>query len=266
MVRVDRTRFRIYGVPTESGKHVKRAYGVSFLHGNFRLCIWERTTRKDTDDRYATAGQIARELEYEIAEHPSIWYPVSFKFAPTASFLPVYDLGDWNCVTKGCQLPYCYDDGVVVDQCWRMGDMVGMLLDEIHLSGDVLQFKKQLQMSTNRFPKCLPLVVSPTKWSEDIDPDEFSWCFTGNRPQAYRWSGTQQYNNPPPLACADTLQRVRSYLKFARTSGRRGTGQGRNSSRYEVGEYGQELTPGSATWVFRGGQEAPYGEEETEWA
>ncbi|KAI6044308.1 hypothetical protein EDC04DRAFT_3087609 [Pisolithus marmoratus] len=39
--------------------------------------------------------------------------------------------------------------------------------------------QKKLQMSTNQVPE----FVSPAEWSEDGNPDEFSRCFTGNRPE-----------------------------------------------------------------------------------
>ncbi|KAI5989182.1 hypothetical protein EDC04DRAFT_2614403 [Pisolithus marmoratus] len=127
----------------------------------------------------------------------------------------MYDLGDWNCVTK---LLYCYDDGVSGNtECWRMGDKVDIFSMKYIYRAACCNSKrnyKRAQISLSYGTQ----VVSPTEWSDDVDPDGFSWCFTGNRPQAYRWSGTQQYNNPPPLACADTLERARSYSKFARTT------------------------------------------------
>ncbi|KAI6021180.1 hypothetical protein EDC04DRAFT_2607247 [Pisolithus marmoratus] len=292
--------FRSFGwghITTESRKHVKKAYGKSFLHDLGEDKEEGHDQRARIRDCRAPVQMVSRVLQVRtngtggIMTH-SLITPFSYEIlsgVPVDEWLAsMYDLGDWNCVTKvryvGSDGKYHSQGGLILAlECWRMGDKVGMLLDEIHLSGDVLQFKKQLQMSTNRFPKCLPLDKPVERNTKDIDPDEFSWCFTGNRPQPgvqntsclsdgvvrrrrsdrqpsgrgiYRWSGAQQYNNPAPLACADTLERVRSYLKFARTSGRRGTSQGRNStSRYEVGEYGQERKLGSATWVFGGGQE-----------
>ncbi|KAG8218335.1 hypothetical protein J3R82DRAFT_3950 [Butyriboletus roseoflavus] len=89
---------------------------------------------------------------------------------------------------------------------WRMDDKIGMPLDEIHMSGNVPQFKEKLEMSMERFFRRMPLdkpvirnnyfiqVVKPSETVEsarerpgemisDVDSEELGWSRSTNGPE-----------------------------------------------------------------------------------
>jgi len=106
---------------------------------------------------------------------------------------------------EGTDGKYYFQAGLIcVPGFWRMRDKIGMPLDEIHLSGEVPQFKEKLQLSMNRFFQRLPLDkpvirnnysihIVPPRVPEaglgtevtlsDIDPEELSWSETVNGPE-----------------------------------------------------------------------------------
>ncbi|KAG6333198.1 hypothetical protein ID866_5889 [Astraeus odoratus] len=120
---------------------------------------------------------------------------------------------DFTIMIEGSDGKYYFQAGLVcVPGFWRMRDKIGMSLDEIHLSGDVPQFKEKLQLSMNRFFKRLPLdkpvvsykysiqAVKPPKpgaeptteattcfpdseETEVIDPNELGWALSHNGPE-----------------------------------------------------------------------------------
>ncbi|KAF8555940.1 hypothetical protein OG21DRAFT_1476316 [Imleria badia] len=106
---------------------------------------------------------------------------------------------------EGTDGKYYFQAGLIcMPGFWRMRDKIGMPLDEMHLSGEVPQFKEKLQLSMNRFFQRLPLdkpvirnnysiQIIPPKVIEaglgteetlsDIDPEELSWSESLNGPE-----------------------------------------------------------------------------------
>ncbi|KZT74535.1 hypothetical protein DAEQUDRAFT_734812 [Daedalea quercina L-15889] len=104
---------------------------------------------------------------------------------------------DWAIMMEGTDGQYWLKAGAVCKPgFWRLQDKLGMPLDEIHLSGNVPQFKSKLQLSMSRFFRRMPVdkpvtrnnyffqvVKQPELQSQDdpavhVDPTELSWSRT----------------------------------------------------------------------------------------
>ncbi|KAH7916724.1 hypothetical protein BJ138DRAFT_995089 [Hygrophoropsis aurantiaca] len=108
---------------------------------------------------------------------------------------------------EGSDGKYYFQAGAIcIPGFWRMRDKIGMPLDEIHVSGNVPQFKEKLQTSMERFFKRMPVdkpvirnnyffqVVKPPKSPEteevrldveeetasEVDPEELGWSESTN--------------------------------------------------------------------------------------
>ncbi|KAH9843744.1 uncharacterized protein C8Q71DRAFT_719459 [Rhodofomes roseus] len=104
---------------------------------------------------------------------------------------------DWAIMMEGTDGQYWLQAGAVCKPgFWRLQDKLGMPLDEIHLSGNVPQFKSKLQLSMSRFFRRMPVgkpvtrnnyffqvVKQPELQPQDdpavhVDPTELSWART----------------------------------------------------------------------------------------
>jgi hypothetical protein len=116
---------------------------------------------------------------------------------------------DMAIMIEGSDGKYYFQAGLIcIPGFWRMSDKIGMPLDEIHVSGNVPQYKEKLQMSMERFFRRMPLdkpvirnnyfmqVVKPAKAGQpgdneprldveeetvsDVDPEELGWSESTN--------------------------------------------------------------------------------------
>ncbi|KAF9229842.1 hypothetical protein BS17DRAFT_772007 [Gyrodon lividus] len=169
---------------------------------------------------------------------------------------------------EGSDGKYYFQAGLIcVPGFWRMRDKIGMPLDEIHISGEVPQFKEKLQLSMNRFFKRLPLdkpvirnnysiqVVKPLKVPEagdksrldvgeetlsDIDPEELSWSESLNGPEDDFARGRGHGTKDAPHLSPSTL-RLRSERQTLRRLPRTGAIIfGIRTYQFRVGELTQE--------------------------
>ncbi|KAF8845616.1 hypothetical protein BDN67DRAFT_1006897 [Paxillus ammoniavirescens] len=129
---------------------------------------------------------------------------------------------------------------------WRMSDKIGMPLDEIHLSGNVPQFKEKLEMSMERFFKRMPLdkpvirnnyfmqVIKPTQPDNgearlnaeeatisEVDPEELGWSESTNGREEDFLHGHGHSAKPASYLAASTL-RLRSERQTLRRLPRTG--------------------------------------------
>ncbi|EJF63074.1 hypothetical protein DICSQDRAFT_56371, partial [Dichomitus squalens LYAD-421 SS1] len=109
---------------------------------------------------------------------------------------------DFTIMVEGSDGRYYLQAGaVVIAGSWRLSDKIGMPLEDIHISGNVPQYKSKLQMSMDRFFRRMPLdrpvvrnnysfqlVAEPSMRRPppapgsllDVDPDELAWAVTMN--------------------------------------------------------------------------------------
>ncbi|KIK99705.1 hypothetical protein PAXRUDRAFT_8719 [Paxillus rubicundulus Ve08.2h10] len=129
---------------------------------------------------------------------------------------------------------------------WRMSDKIGMPLNEIHVSGNVPQFKEKLEMSMERFFRRMPLdklvirnnyfiqVIKPTKADNkdarldaeeatisEVDPEELGWSETTNGREDEFVHGHGHSAKTAPYVAASTL-RLRSERQTLRRLPRTG--------------------------------------------
>ncbi|EPQ59518.1 hypothetical protein GLOTRDRAFT_136372 [Gloeophyllum trabeum ATCC 11539] len=170
----------------------------------------------------------AKELVHELAEYLSRRYPTTYKVERgskkdegfgwyglpqirTITIVPVgatYDLDsedpmkvsglliqdDLALMVEGSDGRYYFQAGaIMLPGFWRMQDKIGMPLEEIHLSGNVPQYKEKLHTSMARFFKRMPVdkpvirnnyflqVAKPPEDGEEvIDPQELAWSNSTN--------------------------------------------------------------------------------------
>ncbi|KIJ70420.1 hypothetical protein HYDPIDRAFT_105135 [Hydnomerulius pinastri MD-312] len=156
---------------------------------------------------------------------------------------------DMAVMIEGSDGKYYFQAGsICIPGFWRMSDKIGMPLDEIHVSGNVPQFKEKLQMSMERFFRRMPLdkpvirnnyfmqVVKPPKATEpgdeprldveeetasDIDPEELGWSESTNGPEDAFSHGHGHSAKPASYLAPSTL-RLRSERQTLRRLPRTG--------------------------------------------
>ncbi|KAF8631213.1 hypothetical protein AX15_002544 [Amanita polypyramis BW_CC] len=144
--------------------------------------------------------------------------------AMTISALLVQD--DLAIMIEGKDGKYYFQAGAIcIPGSWRMEDKLGKPLDEIHISGNVPQYKEKLQTSLERFFRRLPvdkpvvrnnylvqLVRSAgevTETADDkIDPEELAWSKSTLGPED-EYYGRQQSFLGPPDGPVPTPERLR---------------------------------------------------------
>ncbi|KAH7888069.1 hypothetical protein F5I97DRAFT_1865375 [Phlebopus sp. FC_14] len=149
---------------------------------------------------------------------------------------------------EGSDGKYYFQAGsICIPGFWRMRDKIGMPLDEIHVSGNVPQFKEKLQTSMERFFKRMPLdkpvirnnyfmqVVKPTtakpledeprldveETASEVDPEELGWSTSTNGPEDEFAHGHGHSAKPPSYLAPATL-RLRSERQTLRRLARTG--------------------------------------------
>ncbi|KAI6004171.1 hypothetical protein EDD15DRAFT_2222996 [Pisolithus albus] len=213
----------------------------------------------------------AKELLYEVAEYVVRRYPRSFqvtRLQPSAPHIPsiggiplswddrmpiqaitalatgvTYDfskLETLHCVDMGEQAMRIVtglvqeDMAIMIEGFWRMKDKIGKPLDEIHLSGNVPQFKEKLKMSMERFFGRMAVdkpvirnnyfiqVVKPSKdkraaddgrsfeieeeTTSDVDPEELGWSESTNGPEDSLEQGHGHSADPAAYLRPSTLR------------------------------------------------------------
>ncbi|KAJ8589892.1 hypothetical protein M405DRAFT_191594 [Rhizopogon salebrosus TDB-379] len=150
---------------------------------------------------------------------------------------------------EGTDGKYYFQAGAIcIPGFWRMRDKIGLPLDEIHVSGNVPQFKEKLHTSMERFFKRMPLdkpvirnnyfmqTCKPAKVSHDedeprldveeetasdIDPEELGWSESTNGSEDAFLHGHGHAAQPAPYLAPSTL-RLRSERQTLRRLPRTG--------------------------------------------
>ncbi|KAF9224330.1 hypothetical protein BS17DRAFT_779645 [Gyrodon lividus] len=157
---------------------------------------------------------------------------------------------DMAVMIEGSDGKYYFQAGSIsIPGFWRMSDKIGMPLDEIHVSGNVPQFKEKLQMSMERFFKRMPVdkpvirsnyfmqVIKPPKGAQaidkeprldveeetasDVDPEELSWSESTNGREDEFLHGHGHSAKPASYLAPSTL-RLRSERQTLRRLPRTG--------------------------------------------
>ncbi|SJL01473.1 uncharacterized protein ARMOST_04795 [Armillaria ostoyae] len=131
---------------------------------------------------------------------------------------------DLALMVEGSDGRYYFQAGAIcVPGFWRMRDKIGLPLDEIHLSGNVPQYREKLHTSFERFFRRLPVdkpvirnnyfvqVVRPQgqdRGIEDdlVDPEELAWSTTTNGPEGEFAHGHPAHPPERPLVSPETLR------------------------------------------------------------
>ncbi|KAG6332262.1 hypothetical protein ID866_6826 [Astraeus odoratus] len=241
-----------------------------------------RVLPRRADDAATVPGgaDAAKELVYELAEYLSRRYPSSFRVTRLPqSMLPVPSIGGvplgWDGqmpirtieavetgityhlseleslegTDMGSDGKYYFQAGsICVAGFWRMKDKIGKTLDEIHLSGNVPQFKEKLQVSMERFFRRMAVdkpvirnnyfiqVVKPSKEgraeeegrsnnmeevASDVDPEELGWSESTNGPEDSLQHGHGHSASPASYLAPGTI-RLRSERQTLRRLPRTG--------------------------------------------
>lgn len=157
---------------------------------------------------------------------------------------------DMAIMIEGTDGKYYFQAGsICVPGFWRMRDKIGKPLDEIHLSGNVPQFKEKLKTSMERFFRRMAVdkpvirnnyfiqVVKPSKdtraagdgrsydiegeTASDVDPEELGWSESTNGPEDSLKHGHGHSADPAVYLCPATL-RLRSERQTLRRLPRTG--------------------------------------------
>lgn len=156
---------------------------------------------------------------------------------------------DMAIMIEGTDGKYYFQAGAIcIPGFWRMRDKIGMHLDDIHLSGNVPQFKEKLQTSMERFFKRMPVdkpvirnnyfmqTCKPSQvphadgeprldveeeCASDIDPEELGWSESTNGPEDTFLHGHGHAAQPAPYLAPSTL-RLRSERQTLRRLPRTG--------------------------------------------
>ncbi|KAL4075696.1 hypothetical protein J3A83DRAFT_4222322 [Scleroderma citrinum] len=142
---------------------------------------------------------------------------------------------DMAIMIEGTDGKYYFQAGsICVAGFWRMRDKIGKPLDEIHLSGNVPQFKEKLQTSMERYFKRMAVdkpvirnnyfiqVVKPRKderagghgrsdvmeeeMASDVDPEELAWSESTNGPEDDLQHGHGHSADPAAYLAPGTLR------------------------------------------------------------
>ncbi|KAK0231279.1 hypothetical protein IW262DRAFT_1526371 [Armillaria fumosa] len=135
---------------------------------------------------------------------------------------------DLALMVEGSDGRYYFQAGAIcVPGFWRMRDKIGLPLDEIHLSGNVPQYREKLHTSFERFFRRLPVdkpvirnnyfvqVIRPQGPGQDrgvdseddlVDPEELAWSTTTNGPEGEFAHGHPAHPPERPLVSPETLR------------------------------------------------------------
>ncbi|KAK0498300.1 hypothetical protein EDD18DRAFT_1071356, partial [Armillaria luteobubalina] len=137
---------------------------------------------------------------------------------------------DMALMVEGSDGRYYFQAGAIcVPGFWRMRDKIGLPLDEIHLSGNVPQYREKLHTSFERFFRRLPVdkpvirnnyfvqVVRPQGQGQSqdggvdleadlVDPEELAWSTTTNGPEGDFAHGHPAHPPERPLVSPETLR------------------------------------------------------------
>ncbi|KAG2148063.1 hypothetical protein DEU56DRAFT_783971 [Suillus clintonianus] len=150
---------------------------------------------------------------------------------------------------EGTDGKYYFQAGAIcIPGFWRMRDKIGMTLDDIHISGNVPQFKEKLQTSMERFFKRMPVdkpvirnnyFIQTCKPSHvahadsearldveeecvfEVDPEELGWSESTNGPEDSFLHGHGHAAKPASYLAPSTL-RLRSERQTLRRLPRTG--------------------------------------------
>ncbi|KAK0490530.1 hypothetical protein IW261DRAFT_1432530 [Armillaria novae-zelandiae] len=127
---------------------------------------------------------------------------------------------DLALMVEGSDGRYYFQAGAIcVPGFWRMRDKIGLPLDEIHLSGNVPQYREKLHTSFERFFRRLPVdkpvirnnyfvqVVRPQgEGGDGVDPEELAWSTTTNGPEGEFAHGHPAHPPARPVVSPATLR------------------------------------------------------------
>ncbi|KAG1756092.1 hypothetical protein EDB19DRAFT_1843830 [Suillus lakei] len=149
---------------------------------------------------------------------------------------------------EGTDGKYYFQAGAIcIPGFWRMRDKIGMTLDDIHISGNVPQFKEKLQTSMDRFFKRMPVdkpVIRNNYFIQtckphvahadseprlnveeecafEVDPEELGWSESTNGPEDTFLHGHGHAAQPAAYLAPSTL-RLRSERQTLRRLPRTG--------------------------------------------
>ncbi|KAJ7089763.1 hypothetical protein B0H15DRAFT_839160 [Mycena belliarum] len=168
------------------------------------------------------AGEEKRNLEQEGAD------------AMRIAALLIQD--DLALMVEGSNGGYYFQAGAIcVPGFWRMEDKLGMRLDEIHLSGNVPQYKEKLHTSLERFFRRISVskpvvrnnyfvqISPPPSATPSVDPDELAWGETTlGSEDHYGGSKGSSYGRPPDLVVSPQTLRLRTERQTLRRLPRTG--------------------------------------------
>ncbi|KAJ6561159.1 hypothetical protein DFH09DRAFT_504156 [Mycena vulgaris] len=137
---------------------------------------------------------------------------------------------------EGSNGGYYFQAGAIcVPGFWRMEDKLGMRLDEIHLTGNVPQYKEKLHTSFERFFRRLAVdkpvvrnnyfvqVSPPPSATPSLDPDELAWGENVLGPEdTYGGTKGSSYGSPPVLVVSPETLRLRTERQTLRRLPRSG--------------------------------------------
>ncbi|KAJ7460678.1 hypothetical protein FB451DRAFT_1045134 [Mycena latifolia] len=143
---------------------------------------------------------------------------------------------DLALMVEGSNGGYYFQAGAIcVPGFWRMEDKLGMRLDEIHLSGDVPQYKEKLHTSLERFFRRIAVdkpvarnnyfvqISPPASATPSLDPDELAWGenVLGSEDD-YGGTKGSSYGSPPVLVVSPQTLRLRTERQTLRRLPRSG--------------------------------------------
>ncbi|KAG6865724.1 hypothetical protein C0991_012370 [Blastosporella zonata] len=135
------------------------------------------------------------EVSYTLPLHVNDGENAAVRALEIASLLVQEDLA---LMIEGSDGKYYFQSGAItVAGFWRIGDKIGLPLDEIHTTGSVPRYKEKLQTSMERFFRRLAVdkpvarnnyffqVVKPPapEGVEDLDPEELAWAESSHGPE-----------------------------------------------------------------------------------
>ncbi|KAG7445985.1 uncharacterized protein BT62DRAFT_146262 [Guyanagaster necrorhizus] len=131
---------------------------------------------------------------------------------------------DLALMVEGSDGRYYFQAGAIcVPGFWRMRDKIGLPLDEIHLSGNVPQYREKLHTSFERFFRRLPVdkpVIRNNYFvqvvrlqgqdrgieNDLVDPEELAWSTTTNGPEREFAHGHPARPPEHPVVSPETLR------------------------------------------------------------
>ncbi|KAF8196858.1 hypothetical protein K438DRAFT_1825676 [Mycena galopus ATCC 62051] len=130
---------------------------------------------------------------------------------------------------------YFMAGAILVPGFWRMEDKLGMSMEEIHISGEVPQYKEKLQTSLERFFRRLAVdkpvarnnyfvqISPPPSSTPSVDPDELAWGenVLGSE-DTYGGTKGSSFGSPPVLVVTPQTLRLRTERQTLRRLPRSG--------------------------------------------